>query len=128
VGRRGVKRAWGWDKTAGDLKWAIYCFNWHPRARREKRRRLPGAARIATAPGGLSSGERKKKGKGRGEADRRGRRVSGSRKKRKKDGGTWPLREGACGPTGRLGRKVRRVSSFFIFFLFQTLFKSNFSF
>jgi hypothetical protein len=36
----------------------------------------PGAARIAAAPGRLSSGEKKKKGKGRGEADRQGPDVS----------------------------------------------------
>jgi hypothetical protein len=43
----------------------------------------PGAARIAVAPGQLGSEVKKKKGKGRGEADRRGPVVSVCGKKRK---------------------------------------------
>jgi hypothetical protein len=49
-------------------------------------------------------------------------------KKKKEEEGDGPLRERDVGPAGRLGRKVRRVSSLFFPFLFQTLFKSNFSF
>jgi hypothetical protein len=61
-----------------------------------------GAARIAAAPGRLSSGERKKKGKGRGEADRRGPVISvcGKKKKMKKE-------TGRCG-RGLMGRWAAR--------------------
>jgi hypothetical protein len=54
------------------------CLNW-PRKEEGKVEGRPGAA----APGRLSSGEKKKKGKGRGEADRRGPVVSVRGKKRK---------------------------------------------
>jgi hypothetical protein len=71
------------------------------------------------APGRLSSGERKKKGKGRGEADRRGRHVSGSRKNKK---GTTGL--------GRCGRELvgRQAEGRKGFSFFSNSFQNNFSF
>jgi hypothetical protein len=73
------------------------------------------------APGRLSSGERKKKGKGRGEADRRGRHVSGSRKNKK---GTAGL--GRCGRE-LVGRQAegRKGFSFFSNSFQNKLFLSN---
>jgi hypothetical protein len=51
-------------------------------------------ARFAAAPGRPDGGVRKKKRKGRGEADRWGRGVSGSREKEKEERFCGPLREG----------------------------------
>jgi hypothetical protein len=84
----------------------VNCLNW-PGREEGKVEGRPGAARIAVAPGRQSSGERKKKGKGRGEADKRGSEVSirGEKKKKKKKtgGDRW-----AAGPPGRRAEKVRR--------------------
>jgi hypothetical protein len=85
----------------------------------------PGAARIAAAPGRLSSGVRKKKGKGR-ERLTGGAHLSARGKQKKKKGGRAGWRgEKADGP---LGQKGREVNFLFFSFLFQTLFKSNFSY
>jgi hypothetical protein len=53
---------------------------------------------------------------------------SRQREQRKGKGERWrgPARRGAGGLMGRLGRKVRRVC--FLFFLFQTPFKTTFLF
>jgi hypothetical protein len=82
----------------------------------------PGAARIAAAPGRLSSGERKKKGKGRGEADRRGPVVSVYGKKKKKK------ETGRCG-RGLMGHWAagldRRGGFLCVFFYFFKLFSNH---
>jgi hypothetical protein len=83
----------------------------------------PGAARIAAAPGRLGSEVKKKKGKGRGEADRWGPLVSEKKTKEKERSGAGWRGEKADGP---LGQKGREVSFLFFSFLFQTLSKPNF--
>jgi hypothetical protein len=71
---------------------------------------------------GLSRGRGRRK-EGGGERLTGGAQSSAIEGKRKGDGGTGPLREGAGGPAGRLGRREKGI-----LFFFQTLFKTNFSF
>jgi hypothetical protein len=103
------------------------CLNW-PRREEGKVEGRPGAARIAVAPGRLSGGVRKKKGKGRGEADRQGPDVSVRGEKEKKEeegraaaGGYWW--------TGRpAGPKGREVSFLFFLFFFKLFLNQTFLF
>jgi hypothetical protein len=80
----------------------------------------------AAVPGRLGS-EVEKKGRGWGEADRRGLVVSvrGEKEKERWLGGLLRVKV-VGGPAGLAGPKGEKVS--FLFFLFQTLFKTNFSF
>jgi hypothetical protein len=90
--------------------------------RKGRWRGWPGAARIEVAPSRAEQGKRKKKGRGRGEADRRGPVISGRRKKKRgrrhwaAAGGSWWAGRPA-GPKGETDSLC-----------FQTLFKTNFSF
>jgi hypothetical protein len=63
---------------------------------------------------------RRRKERGKGEADRWGHGVSGSRKKKRRGGSVGRCGKEDDGPAGRLGRKVGRVSfSFFLLFFFS---------
>jgi hypothetical protein len=94
-------------------------------ARREKRGRRPGTARFAAAPGRPGGGVRKKKGRG-GERLTGGAHMSARRNKKKKERGGAGWREEKV--NGPLGRRAERRKGKFFSFLFQTFFKSNFSF
>jgi hypothetical protein len=84
-----------------------------------------GGNRGGGGPARLSR-RRRRKERGKGEADRWGHGVSGSRKKKRRGGSVGRCGKLDDGPAGRLGRKVGRVSfSFFLLFFF---FKSIFSF
>jgi hypothetical protein len=76
----------------------------------------PGAARFVAAPGRLSSGVRKKKGKEMGGGAHLSARGN---QKKKKGGGVGWRGEKADGPLGQKGREV----SFLFFFLFSNSFQ-----
>jgi hypothetical protein len=87
-----------------------------PSARREKRRRRPGAARFAAAPDRAGQGKRKKKGKGKGEADRWGPHVSERKTKRKRKEAVWAGAGRRLMGRWAVGLKGGKVSFFFFFF------------
>jgi hypothetical protein len=68
---------------------------------------------------------RRRKERGKGEADRWGHGVSGSRKKKRRGGSVGRCGKEDDGPAGRLGRKVGRVSFSFFSFLFFKLFSNQ---